>query len=48
MVSERELKSEGGEMSLWEKRVRCVMRWVKSFEMERAERLKRAEVRGVR
>lgn len=48
MVSERALRSDGGEMSLWEKRVRWVMRWVKSFEMEKEDRQKRAEVRGVR
>jgi hypothetical protein len=42
------LSREGGEMILREKRVRWVMRWVKSLEIERAERDKRAEVRGVR
>lgn len=47
-MSERALSREGGEMILREKRVRWVMRWVKSLEIERDERDRSAEVRGVR
>jgi hypothetical protein len=47
-ASDRELSREGGEMILREKRVKWVMRWVKSLEIERDERERSAEVRGVR
>jgi hypothetical protein len=47
-VSVRELRRDGGATILWEKRVKWVMRWVKSLEIERAERDRSAEVKGVR
>lgn len=44
----REVNKEVGATILWEKRVKWVMRWVKSLEIERAERDRSAEVKGVR